>query len=239
MKGDGKLRLVRGADHEAPEPAWDAEPTLEELAAAARLRETVEGGDLAHGGLVSALRAAHAPGDLALADLDAIVGRALGHEAASTAVERAAAERLRSELDGAPAASEAGVLAEAVRAAARPASLDQAHNTRLIEAALRRPLRRRLAAVRRLAPATAATVAAFAALAAGVALFVGRSPTTPSGGAVVAPIAALVHTRSADDLFDAATPFPRTGEESARMDRIVSSRAADLRRNRFAAWGVK
>ena len=51
--------------------------------------------------------------------------------------------------------------------------------------------------------------------------------------------AELVRARSADDLFDATTPFPRHGEESARIDRIASARAADLRRNRFAAWGVK
>ena len=48
-----------------------------------------------------------------------------------------------------------------------------------------------------------------------------------------------MRARSADALFDATTPFPRHGEESARIDRIASARAADLRQNRFAAWGVK
>jgi hypothetical protein len=73
-------------------------------------------------------------------------------------------------------------------------------------------------------------------MAAGVALFLGQGgqPHPVTAGAT-----ALVRARSADDLFDAATPFPRRGEESARMDRIASARAADLRRNRFASWGVK
>jgi hypothetical protein len=77
-------------------------------------------------------------------------------------------------------------------------------------------------------------LAGVAALAAGVALFFG-----PSGASRGPATAALVRVRSADDLFDAATPFPRRGEESARVDRIAGARAADLRQNRFAAWGVK
>jgi hypothetical protein len=46
-------------------------------------------------------------------------------------------------------------------------------------------------------------------------------------------------SRSAADLFDPTTPFPRAGGESARVDRIASARASDLRDNRFAAWGVR
>jgi hypothetical protein len=89
--------------------------------------------------------------------------------------------------------------------------------------------------VRRITPVTMAALAGVAALAAGVAVFVGRVPSGNPGNVA----AALVRVHSAEGLFDAATPFPRRGEESARIDRIASARAADLRQNRFAAWGVK
>ena len=39
-----------------------------------------------------------------------------------------------------------------------------------------------------------------------------------------------------DGLFFALFPDPRS---AARIDRIAAARAADLRQNRFAAWGVK
>jgi hypothetical protein len=50
--------------------------------------------------------------------------------------------------------------------------------------------------------------------------------------------AAFIPTRSTDELFG-AQPFPRTGGESQRIDRIATARASDLRQNRFAAWGVR
>src|SRR5262249_8319172 len=98
----------------------------------------------------------------------------------------------------------------------------------LIDAALSRPFRAR---VRRIAPVTMVALAGVAALAAGVALFLAPAPHPPG--------TALVRARSADGLFDATTPFPRPREASARIARIASARAADLRRNRFAAWGIK
>ncbi len=149
-------------------------------------------------------------------------------EAASTSAERAAAEQLRVDLDrGLPPP-----LAQALRVALRPTDLDPARNEALIAGALRAPLRK--SPLRRIAPATMAALTGLAALAASVALFLGRPPAPRP-----AATAELVRARSADDLFDATTPFPRHGEESARIDRIASARAADLRRNRFAAWGVK
>jgi hypothetical protein len=48
-----------------------------------------------------------------------------------------------------------------------------------------------------------------------------------------------VPSRSTDDLFDPHKEFPKTGGESARIDRIAMARTSDLRQNRFAAWGVK
>jgi hypothetical protein len=227
----------------------------EELAEAAALREALEQGE---DPLAMELRGAYAPASLADADLDALVSRALGDESAATNAERAAAEQLRADLAGeafraggsphapAPALGEGGELALALKLAAHPRALPQARNDALVDAALRAPLSRRgplsgplgrrRSALRRIAPVTMAALTGVAALAAGVALFLGRAPLPEPalGGA-----AAMVHTRSADELFDAATPFPRHGGESARVDRIASARASDLRNNRYAAWGVR
>ena len=164
------------------------------------------------------------------------MSRALGDESAAPSVERAAAERLRAELAGAAPPGEGAQLLLALKLAAHPTAIPPSRNEALIEAALRAPLRRRGPLVRRIAPVTMAALAGVATLAAGVALVLGHAEkTSPGAGAT----AALVHTRSADDLFDASTPFPRRGGESARVDRIASAREADLRRNRFAAWGVR
>lgn len=46
-------------------------------------------------------------------------------------------------------------------------------------------------------------------------------------------------SRSTSGLFDPATPFSTRGGESERLERIVASRAADLRANRFASWGLR
>jgi hypothetical protein len=234
MKGERKLRLVTGGGGRPPE--GDEPPfTDEEIAAAAALRDALEaGGDP----LALELRAAHVPGPLAPADLDAIVARAFGDDAATTAAERAAAERLRAELCGEAPPSAESELFRALQLAVHPTDLPAARHQALIDAALSRPillgrLSTRPPVVRRIAPVTMVALAGVAALAAGVALFVAPSGTRP-------PVtAALVRTRSADSLFDPATPFPRRGEESARIDRITSARVADLRQNRFTAWGVK
>jgi hypothetical protein len=47
----------------------------------------------------------------------------------------------------------------------------------------------------------------------------------------------LAHARSTQPLF--ATRFESHGGESARIDRIAIARAADLRENHFARWGVR
>jgi hypothetical protein len=240
MKGERKLRLVTGGGGRPPAPALprdeeDLSFTDEERAAAAALREALEGGPDAGEPLVAELRAAYAPDPLDLADLDALVERALGDDDAATSLERASAERLRAELAGEAAASQESELFTALRMAAHPTDLTAAQHAALVEVALRAPLRRQ--APRRIAPVTMVALASAAALAAGVALFVGR--VGPEGRAPLGATAALVPARSADDLFDAAVPFPRRGQESARIDRIASARGADLRSNRFAAWRVK
>jgi hypothetical protein len=223
-----KLRLV------PPPPAETNEEPIsdEERAAAEALRDALDRGE---DPLAGELRAAFAPDALAEADLDAVLARAMGDESATTRVEREAAYRLRAEIEGEAPVREAAVL-HALKVAAAPPALDPARNEELIAAALARaapPRLRRRAVVRRLAPVTIAAITGITALAAGLALFFGQpkleAPAT----------AALIPARSTQELFDATTPFPRRGEESARIDRIAAARASDLRANRFAAWGVR
>jgi hypothetical protein len=236
MKGERKLRLVPPLPPDPPRAGEDlaGEPpfTAEELAEAEALRDALDRGEEPAADL---LRAAFSPGALGEADLDAIVARALGDESAATTAEREGADRLRAELEGA-APRQLSAPLHALRLAAKPTEIAPERNEALIAAAFRRA-RGRMAVVRRIAPVTMAALAGVAALAAGVALFVGKPPA-PSEGAG-APTAALIRARSAEDLFDPATPFPRSGEESARIDRIAGARARDLRRNRFTAWGVR
>jgi hypothetical protein len=107
-------------------------------------------------------------------------------------------------------------------------------------------------------PSRSVWLGALAALAAGVALFFGAmsaeqgagptSRTAPNGNApnngIEQPAppsvaATLIQARSTQELFDPATPFAKKGGESKRLDVIARARAADLRANRFAAWGVR
>jgi hypothetical protein len=220
-----KLRLVPRSPREAPSDLDDEAPiTDEEREAAEALRLSLERGEEP---FAADLRAAFTPRALDPDDLDALVARALGDEGASTSAEREAAERLRAELDGEAEIREGAVL-EQLRLAAKPRALDPATNDALIEAALLRARRR--AVVRRLGPVTIAFVTGITAIAAGLALFVGP----PRGDA-----SAMIRARSAAGLFDASTPFPKSGGESARIDRIAAARATDLRANRFAKWGVR
>ena len=108
----------------------------------------------------------------------------MGDDAATTTAERAAAERLRAELQGEAPTSEASELLVALQVAAHPKDLPPARHQALIDAAFARVpfLGRRGPMVRRIAPVTMAALAGVAALAAGVALYVGRVPVThPTG----------------------------------------------------------
>ncbi len=168
--------------------------------------------------LAVALRAAWAPSPIGAAKNDALVGRALAPQAAAGS----------------------GKGAHPVPAARAPAANDAPAPISL----------RRF----RLGPRSFATMSAVVAMAAGVFLFVrqmgqSEAPAPASMAAATSapaarapgaqPPAPRIASRSTTDLFDATTPFPRTGGESARVDRIAGARAADLRANRFAAWGVR
>lgn len=239
MKGERKLRLVTPAMD-----AGDAAVSDQEREAASALREVLDGSDGdGAAALATALRSAYAPCPPDEDALEAILARAMGDEGAATRAEREAASMLRDELAGVAPLSRASLF-EQLRAAAAPASLAPEKNEALIEAALAkapaRGVRGQLRVLaggarpaRRAVPVTMVALSSLAALAAGVALFVGQVASPPRGAA------AWVRARSAGELFDAATPFPRTGEESSRIDRIAAARAVDLRNNRFAAWGVR
>lgn len=243
-----KLRLL-------PPPASDreiegAEPiTEEERSAAEALADALARGD---DPLAEAMRAAHAPAALDDADLEALVARAMGDEAAATRAEREAAAALaraldrpaaRPTADGGPLASELA-LAEQLQVAARPREIDPRAHEALIEAALARAAQKpaltlvggRSGAARRLAPLTVTVITGVTAIAAGLALFFGKPGAGVDPGGTQA---ALIRARSTQELFDAATPFPRSGAESARIDRIAAARGSDLRANRFASWGVR
>ena len=72
------------------------------------------------------------------------------------------------------------------------------------------------------------------ALAASVLLVLWRqAPSTPP----TTSLPALAVSRSTQALF--SDRFAPTGGETARIDRIAMARAADLRDNEFAKWGVR
>jgi hypothetical protein len=158
---------------------------------------------------------------------------AIDPDAPSSAEELAEAAKLRDALAGSVPAHGEAELARALSAAWSPLDLGPGDHRALVDEALaRHALRRRRArAVARASFGAGAVVA----LAAGVALVVGNvagSPRTARTATV-----ALVSTRSTQALF--SEPFAREGGQTARVDRIAMARAADLRENEFARWGVR
>jgi hypothetical protein len=158
-------------------------------------------------------------------------------DAPPSAEEVAAAEALRDAL-GSAAPNDAADFARAVSLAHAPRALDADEHRAIVERAIAARGGRKTGRARLRTRATlVAGVGASLALAATIALFVGRAQ--PESASLRAAIASepLVPVRSTQALF--REPFARSGGESARIDRIALARAADLRANRFAAWGVK
>jgi hypothetical protein len=226
-----KLHLVPPPQEGSPRDADEEHVSAEERAEAEALRAALDRGE---DPLAAALQAAFAPCDAAGDDLDAILARAMGDESASTEAERDAADRLRVELAGEAEVREAAILM-ALKVAADPPALPEGRNEALVNAALFRAKKR--STLLRLVPFTMAAAAGLSAVAAAFAFYLSGAHEAPAPAAVAA--ATLIPARSTQELFDAATPFPRRGEESARIDRIAAARKADLRANRFAAWGVR
>jgi len=181
-----------------------------------------------------------------------VTGLPLEEQVSDTEREQAGALRMALEGEGSHPLAE---LAEALGAAAgHGAELDELSYARALRRAMKageteweRQLRQP-APARRATPGMGMVFAALVAVAAGVALFFGSLSWLETRGVspvaerpqLPAPAAAeLVLTRSTAQLFDPATPFPSKGGESERLGKIVASRAADLRANRFAAWGVR
>ncbi|MEM1032578.1 MAG: hypothetical protein AAF928_13835 [Myxococcota bacterium] len=218
-----------------------------ERRAAARLRAALEGRSQSHEGEVrglaefaEALRWAAAPlPPEAEVEPEVLLALALG-------VEAEVSDEVRRQADAAPREP----LVTAIRSAAGLGpELDELARRRLLRRALGRPASRP-GGDRRWVVATGG---ALAALAAGVALWVGG---VGGGGAATGepPTTAVTRrmertppsaseaartSRSTVELFDPAEPFAARGGESDRVERILASRASDLRRNRFAAWGVR
>ena len=153
-------------------------------------------------------------------------------DAPPSAEELAAAEQLRLGLED-PGRRPANEDAELLRAAAlahRPTELDPAVQRAAEEAALAKfdkiHARRTGGIVIRLTFGVGVAFAAAAALL----LTLGRPAQKPAAEVE------LVRVHSTQELF--SHQFEPQGGESARIDRIAVARAADLRENHFARWGV-
>jgi len=149
---------------------------------------------------------------------------------------RAAAE-LRDALSDPTHESEDAAFARALVLAHSPRSLDAEANAALVARALAPPeatvvslVAVRSARVRRVRVAAAVSVLALAAAA------LVFQASSPARVAAVAP-ALPMRARSTQPLF--REPFAARGGASARIDRIASARADDLRANMFARWEVQ
>lgn len=156
-------------------------------------------------------------------------------DAPASPEELAAAASLRDALDHGPspgAENESAEIARAVHLAYAPRPLDDAEHRAIVAGGILRAEKK--ASSRRRGRGVAVIVVGGLALAAAIALRV--TEPAPRSASVIA-LEPLVPVRSTQPLF--REPFARTGGESARIDRIASARASDLRDNRFAAWGVR
>jgi hypothetical protein len=219
------------------EEEW-VEPTSKEAEDASSL---AAGLDRKTDGFSTMLRAALAPSEIEQDAHEAILARALGTESSDAEpTDREVRESVRlaasieailrrvpapsqEEADSVAALSE---LARAVKLAHAPTAIDELGNERLIRRSVRAPGRALFAAI---AEMTAVAAAVF-----GIVL----SQRTPASSREFSE-ADFAFVRSTSELFDPASPFPREGGTSARIDRIAESRASDLRKNRFATWGIE
>ena len=132
-------------------------------------------------------------------------------------------QRLREALEDASKESADADLLRAVKNAAEPKAIAKADLDEAVKSGISRGERRSGGVVIRVAFGASFVLAAAAA----IVFFLGRGP-------VQSP--ELVHARSTQSLF--TERFEAHGGESARIDRIAVARAADLRENHFARWGV-
>ena len=151
-------------------------------------------------------------------------------DAPATEEELAQSAKLREALDDPGRPNDDAELARAMSSAWSPRDLSaEAHRTLVDKALLHHDGRRRRNRVIRASFGASAVLA----LAAAVLLYVrsDRQPPETVHGT------AMAISRSTQALFQ--DPFAPSGGESARIDRIAMARAADLRDNQFAKWGVR
>jgi len=218
------------------------EPTAQERQEASVSRNAVDdGGDP----LIEALVASSRPRELDAALHERILAKALGEaaldrEPAATPKETADASLLRRALDGEDVDTDARVasllaLFVALRSAYAPRPLDQLSSERILRPALAAVSKR----TRRVAFAFALSAAV--AVAAGVAALFFKGPvddgnTVPQASAALLP--GMIEARSTGELFGPDDFAQGSEQTTQRIDRISTSREADLRNNHFVAWGV-
>jgi hypothetical protein len=183
---------------------------------------------------LGALEAALRPGELSPALNERLIEMALEEPwAEPSPEERLQSERLRRALDEGRDHEDAALLA----------SLRAPFDTQGADAALARALSRALPAASpeatrksasRVIYAIFGTSGAVAAAAAAWLVFATSTAQEPARSAD--STATYARPRTTGTLF--SEPF-RTADTTARMDRIASVRARDLRDNRYAAWGVR
>jgi hypothetical protein len=167
---------------------------------------------------------------------------ASAEEPIATETEKVDAERLRValEADARDQAAEHPLaeLARATRNAHSPKGIDDIRNESLLRPALRAPTRSQS---RRF---ITASIAGALAVAAGVFGLWLRTPADEQPAAELESRPTqleyqpgMTEVRSTTDLF-APEDFPKTGGERSRIDRITQKRKAELRDNRFVAWGI-
>jgi hypothetical protein len=133
-------------------------------------------------------------------------------------------QRLRDALEDASKESADADLLRAVKNAAAPKAIGKTDLDEAVKRGISRGERKSGGVVIRVAFGASFVLAAAAA----IVFFLGRGP-------VASP--ELAHARSTQSLF--TERFEARGGESARIDRIAVARAADLRENHFARWGVR
>ena len=225
----------------------DAPASAEEIAASQRLRDALATAEvlgasalMGHAApeveLALSLRAAWDPAPLSADENRAVL------DATPSAEELMLATSLREALAHAREPSEAEhatlQLARALRSAFRPPELDAAEHRAIVDAALAKMPAQKIGSRgaevvvfrrRNVVRVAFGVVTGGLALAASIVLVVTQAPTR-------AHEAPLARARTTQPLF--SEPF-KTGETSARIDRIASARASDFRDNRFTKWGVR
>ncbi len=150
--------------------------------------------------------------------------------APATDEELAESTKLREALDDPSRRNEDAELARAMSSAWSPRDLStEGHRSLVQQALIGHDARRRRNRVLRVSFGASAVLA----FAAAVLLYVRSDRPQPEA----AHGTAMAISRSTQALFQ--DRFAATGGESARIDRIAMARAADLRDNEFAKWGVR